>query len=129
VRKRGLDAVLDYTAKLDGAKLTADTLRVPAADLAAAHAAAAPEFLATIRRIRENILRFQTAILHRDVKIDTPHGGYLRQRYFAACPCRHLRARRCGRVSVDRANDRRTGASGRRAGDRGRRAADEVWLL
>lgn len=81
VRKRGLDAVLDYTAKLDGAKLSADTLRVPATDLAAAHAAAAPEFLATVRRIRENILRFQTAILHRDVRIETPHGGYLRQRY------------------------------------------------
>src|SRR5690242_14761437 len=52
VRKRGLDAVVDYTAKLDGVKLTADTLRVPATDLAAAHAAAAPEFLATVRRIR-----------------------------------------------------------------------------
>ena len=37
--------------------------------------------MATVRRIRENILRFQAAILHRDVKIDTPHGGYLRQRY------------------------------------------------
>jgi histidinol dehydrogenase len=81
VRKRGLDAVLDYTAKLDGAMVTADTLRVPAADLATAHAAAAPEFLATVRRIRDNILRFQTAILHRDVRVEAPQGGYLRQRY------------------------------------------------
>ena len=40
-----------------------------------------PEFLATIRRIRENILRFQPAILQRDVRVDLPAGGYLRQRY------------------------------------------------
>nr|WP_228714702.1 histidinol dehydrogenase [Posidoniimonas corsicana] len=81
VKSRGLDAVLGYSAKLDGADLTADQLRVPAEELEAAHAAAAPEFLATVRRIRENILRFQTAILHSDVQIATPGGGFLRQRY------------------------------------------------
>src|SRR3972149_5665902 len=81
VRQQGLDAVLRYSAKLDGAKLTGRTLRVSAGELDAAHAAAEPAFLETIRRIRDNILRFQTAILHRDVQIETPHGGYLRQRY------------------------------------------------
>jgi histidinol dehydrogenase len=81
VRKNGLEAVLRYSAKLDGAKLTADTLRVPADEVAAAHAQSSPDFLATIRRIRENILRFQTAILHRDVEVEGPHGSKLRQRY------------------------------------------------
>jgi histidinol dehydrogenase len=81
VRAQGLDAVLRYTARLDGAQLSANTLRVPTDDLASAHARAAPEFLETIRRIRDNILRFQTAILHRDVQIDSSHGGWLRQRY------------------------------------------------
>jgi histidinol dehydrogenase len=81
VRMQGLAAVLRYSAKLDGAALTAETLRVPAAELAAAHAQAAPEFLAAIRRIRDNVLRFQTAILHRDVEVRLPSGGYLRQRY------------------------------------------------
>ena len=81
VRDRGLEAALDYTAKLDGAELTADTLRVSADELGSAHAAADPEFLATIRRIRENILRFQTAILHQDVRVEIETGGYLRQRY------------------------------------------------
>jgi histidinol dehydrogenase len=81
VRMEGLAAVLSYSAKLDGAALTAETLRVPAAELAAAHAQASPDFLATIRRVRENILRFQTAILHRDVEVKLPNGGYLRQRY------------------------------------------------
>src|SRR4029079_706806 len=34
VRTEGLSAVLRYTAKLDGAELTAETLRVPANELA-----------------------------------------------------------------------------------------------
>jgi len=81
VRTQGLDAVLRYTLKLDAAQLSANTLRVPSEDLASAHAHAAPAFLETIRRIRDNILRFQTAIVHRDVQIETPHGGWLRQRF------------------------------------------------
>jgi histidinol dehydrogenase len=81
VREQGLSAVLDYSRRIDGADLSAETLRVPADDLAAAHAKASDEFLATIRRIRENILEFQTAILHSDVRIEKPHGGYLVQRY------------------------------------------------
>jgi histidinol dehydrogenase len=81
VRTQGLDAVIRYTKQLDSAELSADSLRVPAADLAAAHAKADPEFLATVRRIRENILRFQTAILHRDVEVAGPEGSKLRQRY------------------------------------------------
>jgi histidinol dehydrogenase len=81
VRTQGLDAVLRYTAQLDGVQLSANTLRVPPDDLASAHAHAAPAFLDTIRRIRDNILRFQTAILHRDAQVEIPHGGWLRQRY------------------------------------------------
>ena len=81
VSQQGLYAVLEYTAKLDGAELSADTVRVSAEELAAAHEAADDAFLETIRRIRENVLRFQQAILHEDVTIDVPEGGYLRQRY------------------------------------------------
>jgi histidinol dehydrogenase len=81
VRRQGIDAVLKYTAQLDGATLSADQLRVPASDLRAAHQAAEPEFLDTIRRIRAGLLRFQQAILHTDVTVSAPHGGTLRQRY------------------------------------------------
>src|SRR3954465_13893116 len=52
VKSRGLAAVLDYSKKLDRAELTAETIRVSASDLAKAHAAADPQFLATVRRIR-----------------------------------------------------------------------------
>ena len=81
VQSRGLPAVLEYTAKLDGADITSDTLRVTPKELTAAHAAAEPEFLETIRRIRTNVLRFQQAILQSDVTVDVPVGGTLRQRY------------------------------------------------
>ena len=80
VRTRGLTAVLHYSQQLDRAELTAENLRVSAAELAAAHAAADPKFLAAIRRIRDNIWEFQTAILHRDAEVQRP-GVKLQQRY------------------------------------------------
>src|SRR5437762_8698109 len=54
VKSRGLAAVLEYSQKLDNAELTPQTIRVSAAELAAAHAAADPRFLETVRRIRDN---------------------------------------------------------------------------
>jgi histidinol dehydrogenase len=81
VRTQGLEAVLQYTAQLDGVQLSGNTLRVPLDELASAHAHAAPDFLETIRRIRENILRFQTAILQKEVRVEAPQGGWLRQRH------------------------------------------------
>lgn len=80
VEQRGLAAVLDYSARIDRASLTPETIRVPAEDLARAHAKADPALLAAIRRIRENIRVFQEAILHHDVRVDRP-GGYLVERY------------------------------------------------
>jgi len=81
VRIQGISALLDYTAKLDNAELTPETVRVSAEELASAHAAAEPELLETIRRIRDNILKFQTALLPEDVRVDLPGGGHLGQRF------------------------------------------------
>lgn len=84
VRTHGLAALLDYTAKLDRKTLTGDTMRVSAEELAAAHASADKKFLATIRRIRENIAEFQQKILHEDVRLVRQDGlarVELRQRY------------------------------------------------
>jgi histidinol dehydrogenase len=80
VDQKGLPAVLDYSARIDKAQLTPETIRVPEEELARAHAQAEPEFLAAIRRIRDNIRAFQEAILHHDVRLDRP-GGYLVERY------------------------------------------------
>jgi histidinol dehydrogenase len=81
VRSRGTDAVLHYARSLDDPQMTADNLRVPLTQLQSAHAAASPEFLASIRRIRRNIERFQKAILHRSVQLSPEQGITLEQRY------------------------------------------------
>ena len=84
VRERGLSAVLDYTAKLDGKSLSLETMRVSADELATAHAGCDKKFLETIRRIRENIVEFQSRILHEDVQLIRQDGSSrveLRQRY------------------------------------------------
>jgi histidinol dehydrogenase len=79
VAEKGLAAVLDYSARIDKAQPTAQTVQVPQADLEQAHAQADPEFLQAMRRVRENIRVFQEAILQKDVRVDRP-GGYLVQR-------------------------------------------------
>ena len=125
VRNRGLAAVLDYGRRLDGADLTAETFRVPRRRAWRAHAAAAPQLLATIRRIRENIRTFQQAILEHDVRLPNRTAAICGS---AICRSagRHLRARRSGGLSVDRADDGRAGPGGRRARVGRGGAADEV---
>lgn len=81
VQQRGLDAVLDYTAKLDGAQLDASSVVVSREELAAAHKRANPAYLKTIKRIRENILAYQTGILHHDARFERGAGVELRLRY------------------------------------------------
>jgi histidinol dehydrogenase len=81
VRSHGLKALLDYAKRLDNAELTGDSIRVSAAELAAAHRSAAPEFLETVRRVRDNVWEFQRAVLHRDVELRPRPGVVLRQRY------------------------------------------------
>lgn len=80
VAQKGLAAVLDYTARIDKAQLTVDTVRVPQAEMERAHAGADADFLQAVRRVRENIRVFQEAILQRDVRVERP-GGFLVQRY------------------------------------------------
>ncbi|MBN2475506.1 MAG: histidinol dehydrogenase [Pirellulales bacterium] len=80
VQQAGLSAVLDYSARIDKAALTAETVRVPQEDLDKARAEADPRLLESIRRVRRNIRDFQEAILHHDVRIDRPD-SYLVQRY------------------------------------------------
>ena len=80
VRSEGLTALQSYSRQLDGADLDGQ-LRLSEEQLEAAHANAAPEFLQCIRRIRANILEFQTAILHANVSTQPRPGVRLDHRY------------------------------------------------
>jgi histidinol dehydrogenase len=81
VQARGLDAVLEYTAKLDGVTLRPDQVRVSPVELQDAHRRADPAYLKTIRRVRDNILAFQSGILHRDARMKRGSGCELQLRY------------------------------------------------
>ncbi len=84
VQKNGLSSVLHYTEKLDRKTLTPDTLRVTPDELATAHAAASPEYIATLRRIVQNIRKFQESIRVNSVSNRFALGAgevQLRQRY------------------------------------------------
>jgi histidinol dehydrogenase len=74
VAARGLDAVLDYGRRLDGAELEPGRIRISRAELDEAFRRADPSYLATIDRVRANILVYQRAILHRDVRLDRGPG-------------------------------------------------------
>lgn len=81
VRARKLAAVLHYTEQLDKVRLEPGTVRVSAAELSAAHKAAEPEFLETIRRIRQNVLSFQLGLLHSDARLTVAGKYELQLRY------------------------------------------------
>ena len=81
VQCRGLEAVLDYTARLDGVTLDPAAVRVAPAELKAAFRRADPAYLRSIRRVRDNVLAFQSGILHRDAVMHKGPGTELRLRY------------------------------------------------
>ncbi len=81
VRKNGVAAVLHYTEQFDKTKLAPETIRVDATEFDAAHKAASSEFLATIRRVRDNILSFQSKLVHADVTLTKPDHHELGLRY------------------------------------------------
>lgn len=81
VRDRGTPALLHYCEQLDGSRFTAEQLRVSKETIDEAHRKASPEFLAVVRRIRDNIHGFQSAILHRSLRLQPSPGVTLEQRY------------------------------------------------
>jgi histidinol dehydrogenase len=81
VRTRGLDALLDYSRRIDRASLEPASLFVEQTALEAAHRSVDRGFLDAVRRIRDRVERFQRALLAHDVEVPLPGGGVLRQRY------------------------------------------------
>ncbi len=58
VRERGDEALIEYTARFDRAELTPETLRVSAWEIEEAYRGVDDEFVAAIRRARDNIAAF-----------------------------------------------------------------------
>ena len=80
VSEKGLEALLDYSKRVDNANLTSEELRVPLAELEAAVNEVEPAYLEAVDRIRERIETFQRSILQSSTRIEVP-GGWLGQRY------------------------------------------------
>lgn len=81
VRQRGTAALLYYSEQLDGKTHTVDSLRVDPNQLEDAHKSTSPAFLDTVRRIRDHLFAFQSAIAHRSVVTHPEPGVTLEQRY------------------------------------------------
>ena len=75
--------MLEYGRKLDKRDLTPETLRVPPDEFEEAHRQANPDFLETVRRIRDNIVAFQESLLIKTTTLSKTSGDCrikLRQR-------------------------------------------------
>ena len=81
VREKGLASALHYTEMFDGVKLKPDQVRVKPAELAEAHASVSSEFLEVIRQVRDNVILFQSGLLHSDVLLNTPMRHDIQVRY------------------------------------------------
>ena len=81
VRTDGLSALLSYTRKFDGVELAPQQLRVPHDELLEARADIDADLLATVTRVRDSLLAFQTGLLHRDAVLRMGRLYELRQRY------------------------------------------------
>ncbi len=80
ISERGLNALLEYSERIDHAKLTPSELRVSDKEFDEALQTVEPEYLESVDRIRENITVFQRSILQKSVRIERV-GGWLGQRY------------------------------------------------
>lgn len=74
VESHELEAVLDYSRRIDGVTLDPKSVRVSRDELAEAHCQADPTYLETIARVRANILAYQQAIRHHDVILPAQRG-------------------------------------------------------
>ncbi len=81
IQQRGLAALLHYTEQFDRVRLDAQTMRVSAEELVQAHKQANPEFLETIRQVRQNVISFQSGLLQSDACMSINGKHELRLRY------------------------------------------------
>lgn len=81
VKSRGREALFYYTQQFDQASLTPQSFQVSQEELKAAHSSVEQPFLETVRRIRQQVMTFQTSLLHRDASSQVPGKYQLGLRY------------------------------------------------
>jgi len=81
VHERGDDAVLEFTEKFDGAKLTADQLRVTQAELMAASLKADESFRAAVTEAEMNIGAFAKKSLRKNWHMKNSHGALVGEKF------------------------------------------------
>lgn len=81
VRDKGLTALLHYTEQLDRVRLEGDSLRIKPRELLEAHRQAEPAFLDVLRRVRQNVLSFQSGLLHSNAVLQVAGKHELQMRY------------------------------------------------
>lgn len=81
VRDSGFCAVARFSRVFDNFDLSLENLRVSEEELRHAHGQARPEFLRTVRHVRDRLLLFQTGLVHADVVWRNDPGEEIRVRY------------------------------------------------
>ena len=80
VRQDGDEALMDYAAQFDGCTMTSDQLMVTEEEFAAAYEQVDPDFLATLRRAKENIRIYHEKQRRYSWFDPTPGGSILGQK-------------------------------------------------
>ena len=75
VRARRDEAVAEYVAKFEGAKLRPEDFRVSAAEMAAVDGAVPPAMKRAVKDAYARVMRFSKASLRKPWKMKTPRGG------------------------------------------------------
>ncbi|MDR1485634.1 MAG: histidinol dehydrogenase [Planctomycetaceae bacterium] len=81
IRVGGLDALLDYSRRIDGVELTSKKIRVTKNELACGYRKSDTNFLESIRFARDNIRTFQEKILRNKNVFLKMSGGSICERY------------------------------------------------
>jgi len=80
VASKGIQAALHYTKQFDQAEINPASLRVSETELQSAHRNAKPALMEAVRRIRQNVLAFQSQLLQKDSVLSLADKGELRLR-------------------------------------------------
>ena len=81
VKRRGDDAVIEYTARFDRLELTPATMRVSAAEIDAAEKAVAPKALDALKFAADRIRAYHAALLPKDIEWTDAAGVHLGARF------------------------------------------------